>query len=467
MKKNYFMALALAAVTSSVQAQSDGDWGTYDFKDFELVDDYGEGVTNVYYPIGAVNHVSGNGEYAVGYDVQKLISNTGGAYLWKRSEPHKLFQLGILQNRTSACDVSNNGIVVGTFENRTDQETQVVAYPGWRHVDGAQWNQLPVPAEYSTYFAKSSDLSEEARAITPDGKYIAGGFHYKTGEKEVFGQVVDVAIFPVAVWEKSGDSYELKNCYTELGKAGNNMRYVDGELKTMDKDVSYKTFLVRDISNDGRTIVGMNVSWRGGFNPAFVRDGKLVQLFNCGEEGESEDEANFNGGVIRSIDANGNMYGYYANRDNEECYFVYTADGKLEITEEEYVCADKAGNRMTATINGMELVTDCSEDGSVIAGAEVASLGYMMYHYPKLLVSNKSTGIGSAKVNVDNVTIDNNGGKVTVKGDCLYTNVYDTAGKVVDGGGRGKVFDLNGLPAGTYILKVATLNGIKTFKVAK
>ena len=81
---------------------------------------------------------------------------------------------------------------------------------------------------------------------------------------------------------------------------------------------------LRDISNDGRTLVGLNVSGRGGFNPAFIRDGVLVQLFECGEEDSPEEEVNFNGGYIQTIDANGNMYGYYADPNNIPYFFTFT-----------------------------------------------------------------------------------------------------------------------------------------------
>lgn len=468
MRKLYFAALSLAFAASPVLAQSDSDRKTYSFEEFEFLDDYGDEYPDVYYPSGCVSHVSANGEYAVGYDDARLFSNTGGAFLWKRSEPAKLFQLGHLQDRISACDVSDGGIVVGSCESRPDVDTKVECYPGYMDVSAGLWKPLPVPEEYSLYYAKRSDLAEEARAITPDARYIAGNFHYKIGEKDVLGTLVDQAIIPVALWEKDGDGYILKNCWTELGKAGCSMQLIDGELQTMEKEVNYRCFLVCDISNDGRTIVGMNESWRGGFNPAFVRDGKLVQLFNCGDEGEPDEDANFNGGVILTIDANGNMYGYYMEDDGFTTkYFVYTAEGNMEYVDDPAVCGDKNGNRFTAYSNGLSPVTDCSEDGSVIVGGGIGDLGFGVYQYPKISVDNSATGVATAGADASWVSLDFNGGIVILKGCYMYANVFNASGALVDGGKCDAVFDLNGHPSGTYIVKAVTASGIKTFKVAK
>lgn len=165
------------------------DYLEQDFKDFPIVDpEYGDQMNAA----GCFQHVSSNGKYAVGYDDAQSRFNLGGAFLWQLSDPTELTQLGTTYNRISACDVSNDGIIVGSFEQRENEEKPTVAYPGWRTITG-DWQQLPVPAGYSLTQAKTEDFSQEARAITGDGKYIAGHASIKVGEKTILeGMVYDI-----------------------------------------------------------------------------------------------------------------------------------------------------------------------------------------------------------------------------------------------------------------------------------
>lgn len=462
----------MAMAFGTVQAQTED--ATYDFQDvqFSLTTKDGS-LTEQFSVAGVVNHVSANGDYAVGYDDQTITSNTGVPFLWRRSNPGELVSLSGTYDRVSACDVSNDGVIVGSFELRPNSYEKGISFPGWKHADDDAWTPLPVPDQYSVRFAKSYDLAEEARAITPDGGTIAGKLHFRIGDKEVLGSIVDETIVPVTVWVKSDDGYSLKKCYTDLGKAGNNLLYDADRQDFVDtgKEVNYKSFMVRDISNDGSTVVGMNVSWRGGFNPAFMRDGKLYQLFSCGEEGEPDEEANFNGGTILTIDANGNMYGYYMDGEANAKFFVFTADNKLEYVSGDIVCADKNGNRYGAYDKGLSPVSDCSEDGKIIVGAGIGDLGFGVYNYPKLVVVGEASGIEGVQTGEPGdkagVGIEFDGNTIRVKGSWLYANVYSASGTLVDGGSRGSSFNIGRFPAGTYIVKIATVNGIQSFKVAK
>lgn len=471
MRKTLFYTLAMAMACGTVQAQSEK---SYDFQEVQFSATTKDGsMTEQFVVSGVMNHVSANGEYAVGYDDQGITTNTGGAYLWKRSSPETLVPLSETYDRVSACDVSNDGIVVGSFELRPNSDTKGVSFPGWKHVDDAAWTPLPMPDQYSLRFAKSYDFAEEARAITPDGATIAGNLHFRIGDKEVLGSITDETIVPITVWTKSGDGYALVKCYTDLGKAGNNFVYDAGSGQFVDtgKDVAYKNFLVRDISNDGKTVVGVNVSWRGGFNPAFMRDGKLYQIFSCGEEGEPDEEANFNGGTILTIDANGNMYGYYTDAADQTRFFVFTAENKLEYIDNNVVCADKNGNRFAAYDKGLYPVCDCSEDGKVIVGAGVGDLGFGQYNYPALVVADDASGVENVQTGEAGgkagVTLDFDGNTIRINGNWLSANVYSASGVMVAGGNSGSSFNIGRFPAGTYIVKVATFAGVQSFKVAK
>lgn len=459
----------MAITCGSIQAQTEEvkhDFQNINFTSTTIDGNYSE----EFQVAGVFNHVSGNGQYAVGYDDQTLTTNTGSSFLWRRSNPDKIEQLCTSFSRVSACDVSNDGIVVGSFEIRSNSYDMGISFPGFRHVDGDGWIPLPVPDQYSIRNARGQDFAEEARAITADGQTIAGTIHYRVGEKEVLGSMADIAYNYLTVWERKEDGYGLKACYTELGKQGNNFMYDEASktFKDTEREVNYQTFMVRDISNDGQTIVGMNVSDCGGFNPAFVRDGKLYQIFSCGEEGDDYDGLNFNGGTILTIDANGNMYGYFTDGELQNHYFVFSATNKLTYLDQAVTCADKNGNQFTQYAKGMSPAFDCSEDGSVVVGASVADLGFGPYNYPLVVTDGSS----SAVENVQNapkagVTVDFDGNTIRLKGSWLFAQVYNAAGTRVAGGSTGASFNLSSFPAGAYIVKVATMNGVTSFKVAK
>lgn len=467
--------LLTAALGLAAAATANAQYVNKSFQDVEFQDAiFGETFT----PAGVFNHVSANGAFAVGADQGQMTSDYGGAFLWRRSNPDKLEQLCTDHDRITANDVSNDGIIVGSFEKRADPDEAEAAYPGYKPVDG-EWAKLPVPDSFSVAYAIAQDFAEEARAITPDGKYIAGNIDYRIGwtYNSVFGRSEKV-VNAVTLWKKTDDGYALDTCYTELGKAGQSMVYDNGELKAVDHEVSYTQFLVYDISNDGQTIVGMNMAGCGGFNPAFVRNGKLIQLFDCGEEASYDDyddesgeepDVNFNGGVIQSIDANGNMYGYYVTAEDEYTYFIYTAEGKLEYTDNMYTCATKDGTKYLSASNGLNPLWDCSEDGTVLVGAGVGSMGFGSYNYPALAyVDNTSSAIDRVQAIRSDVGVSFAGGNTLfVNGEYDKATVYNAAGAVVAEGCQGKAFNMAGKAAGTYIVKVETANGTRTFKVAK
>ncbi len=475
---NNFMKQALLTVAMGLAAAVTAN-AQYVNKSFQYTEFYDAIDGGTFAPAGVFNHVSANGAFAVGADQGQINSEYGGAFLWRKSNPDKLEQLNTEHDRMTANDVSNDGIIVGSFEKRTDPDEADVAYPGYKPVDG-EWVKLPVPDSFSVAYAKSQDFAEEARAITPDGAVIAGNIDYRVGwtYNSVFGRSEKV-VGAVTLWKKADDgSYKLDTCYTELGKAGQSLIYSDGELKAVDHEVNYNSFLVYDISNDGKTVVGMNMAGSGGFNPAFVRNGKLIQLFDCGEEASYDDyddetgeepDVNFNGGVIQSIDANGNMYGYYVTSEDENTYFIYTAEGKLEYTDNMYTCATKEGVKYLSASNGLNPLWDCSEDGTVLVGGGVGSLGFGAYNYPALAyVDDPSSAIDRVQSIRSNVGVKlTEGGALFVTGEYNKATIYNAAGAVVAEGGQGKAFNMAGKAAGAYIVKVDTANGTKTFKVAK
>ena len=465
-------ACATALALSTTQTVNAQDYTVQDFKDFYIIDpEYGDEQNAA----GYFQHVSSNGKFAVGYDDSKIMFNLGGAFLWQLSDPTELTPLGTTYNRISACDVSNDGIIVGSFEQRENEEKESIAYPGWRTITG-EWQQLPVPAGYSLTQAKTEDFSQEARAITGDGKYIVGHASIKVGEKTILeGMVYDIMRDCPILWEKKGDSYVINTVFSTLGQAGHNKLYVDGKLVEQADSATFTQFFVRDISDDGKTIVGLNVAGSGGFNPAFIRDGELIQLFNCGEEdngeeeeSEGQEETNFNGGTILSIDGEGNMYGYYTDAAGMVNPFIFTNDNKLIFVDEIYTCAG-GGKKFTQTETDLYPAMCCSNDGKVIAGGGLGSdprIG--SYNYPVVKYESNVNAVKNIENIRNHVSISYAGGNlVYINGEYTSAKVYAANGALVATVAQGTPANLAGKAAGTYIVKVETAKGEKTFKVVK
>lgn len=463
-------ACATALAFYAPQTVNAQDYLEQDFKDFPIVDPEFDDAQNA---AGCFQHVSSNGKYAVGYDDAQSWFNLGGAFLWQLSDPTELTPLGTTYNRISACDVSNDGIIVGSFEQRENEENPTVAYPGWRTITG-DWQQLPVPEGYSLTQAKTEDFSQEARAITADGKYIAGHASIKVGEKTILeGMVAPILRDCPILWEKKGDSYVINTVFSKLGQAGHNKLYVDGKLVEQADSATFTQFFVRDISDDGKTIVGQNTAGCGGFNPAFIRDGELVQLFNCGEEdnGEEEEseeqiERNFNGGTILSIDGEGNMYGYYADAAELVHPFIFTNDNKLVYVDEIFTCGG-GGKKIAQT--ELHPAMCCSNDGKVIAGGGLGSdPNHGSYNYPVIKYESDVNAVKNIENIRNHVSISYAGGNlVYINGEYTSAKVYAANGALVATVAQGTPANLAGKAAGTYIVKVETAKGEKTFKVAK
>lgn len=458
MKKHLMIAVVMLSMCTAMKGQTLYDFSTFIF--YDTVDSMD--VT----PLGVFYNVSPNGKYAVGCDNAQM--NCKESYLWQSDEPEELQILNIAPTRISTIDVSDNGTIVGSFEDRGDSlDNKAVAYPAYKTLDG-DWVTLPVPDNYSEYQAKYNSFAEEARAITPDDKYIAGHVHLIMGYNSTFDY--DIVYPTPLLWEKTDTGYVLKATYTALGDSGKSYLLVDGEPVLQEGEVYYKSFFVYDISRDGSMICGVNTAASGGQNPAIIKDGVLIQLFDCGEYGVTDyDYLNFNGGVCNSIDANGNVYGYYVDYDASVKYFVYTNEGELVYYDYWYVCGDEYGNKMPQAIGDISYVQDCSDDGTVIVGGggtETATGAAV--NYPMLYTDFDISGISRIESIKNNVDISyTRGGTLYVNGEYNSVEVFNSSGMAVASGKQGKAFGTAALPTGTYIVKVNTDNGVKTYKIVR
>ncbi len=449
-------------------AQDLGNYKFYDFSETTWTDCYGD----TYTVLGDFYHVSSNGRFAVGCDDN---IGTGCCFFWDAENPGSLTFINEEDpNRYTLRDVSNNGLMVGSFEVRDadDPETNSVVYPGiYTHGEG--WKALPVPETYSEYYATyNEDFIEDARAISADGRFIAGHFFVTRGYKETFMGLLERVVHTPALWKlNDAGEYEL-TLLDEIYK--NSKLYVDGELKTIEDSVNFSTFMVYDISDDGTLICGYNEAGSGGFNPAIIRDGQLIQLFECGNAAEYDDEGNlvapvnFNGGICGTIDANNNVYGYYQTGNLENKYFMYTPNDELIFLDRFIICADANGTQYGQQNGSLAYTRACSNDGNVIVGGVVVSLGYGMGESPALLMS-EDYSVGISAVNPDNVKVDIDimGSNLFIDGRFSSAEVYDAAGHRVARGGQGHVFNLSNMPNGTYIVRVATAEGEKSFKFTR
>lgn len=439
MKKKFTftaVALAMAAFSQNVAAQGTGT--TYDFSDYMFdVPEVGQTSINGYF-----HHVSANGKYAVGYDdVYTPVS-----FIWNGDKPADLELIEPLDVAISACDVTNDGVVYGSYEYVEDGEEYSYGdgetYPSYMTTDGV-WHKLPVPENFSNSYAKSYTLMNEARAVTPDGKFVAGNVYVVTGTKwsDVFNKDLEVVSLVPCLWE-------------------------DGELKAVYDKFNISHFMVYDISDDGSIIVGMNEADCGGQNPAIIKNGELIEILDCdGEEG-AETPLTFNGGICNSIDSEGNIYGYFQNEDTSVDYFVYTKDGNLEYVDGQYTCGG-GGYKFSSGNVGLYSVIDCSDDGTVVVGGNVGDVGFGTGNVPALKVYDVANSIERLDDAESDVNVKFGGGNILITGKYDKAEVYSASGAVVAVGGQGHALGTSNIPAGTYIVKVSTTNGVKTFKVSK
>lgn len=458
MKKLLLLATLMLGFYSILEAQNLYDFSTYTF--FDTVD------TMDVTPLGVFYNISPNGKYAVGCDDAEM--NCKESYLWQSDDPDELTILNTAPTRISTIDVSDKGTIVGSFEDRGDSlDVKAVAYPAYKMLDSA-WVTLPVPDNYSEYQGMYNSFAEEARAITPDDKYIAGHAHLIVGYNSTWDY--DIVYPTPLLWEKTDTGYILKEVYTELGDSSKSYLLVDGEMTLQKGEMYYQSFFVYDISRDGSMICGANTAASGGQNPAIIKDGVLMQLFDCGEYGVTDyDYLNFNGGVCNSIDANGNVYGYYVDYDATVKYFVYTNEGALVYYDNWYVCGDMYGNKMPQTIGDITYVQDCSDDGTIIVGGGATTTGTgASVNYPMAMTDFDISGIDRVENIKKNVGISyNRGGTLYINGEYTTAEVFDASGKVIASGKQGKSFNTGGLPTGTYIVRVNTANGTNTYKIIR
>ncbi len=453
MKKQIITMMAAAMGFAAMAQQG---YTTYDFTkcQFDITDmDGGHYTTNLF---GYFNHVSANGKYAVGTDEELMFRS----FLWSADEPEKIEMFGTYTSEVALYDVTNDGTLIGGI-----RDSQGMMYPAYKPI-GANWQMLTRGMEALNYDMAIDDYVNMAlRCASPDGKYMAGSFYMNTGEYSDTGWEVSHLV-PV-VWE-------------------------DGKVKKIYDDLGIKEFMVWDISDDGRIICGMNTAGIGGQNPAFIRDGKLIELFDCGDE-RTEDTpedvyGNTAGGICNSIDNEGNIYGYYAESDGDYMgatrYFVVPADCDFAVFldpaynnnmfpedywERDWYRCGGNGRSYTNADSHLYSLIDCSDDGKVFVGGGMANLGFGIANTPQVCVYDEPLAPTSIR-NVSAALADQGvmmcGRSVVVKGKYEEALVTDAKGAIIAKAGQGQPI---ALPEGNgmYVVSVKYADGMKSYKVAR
>ncbi|MDE5808230.1 MAG: hypothetical protein K2H76_08940, partial [Muribaculaceae bacterium] len=151
--------------------------------------------------LGEIDGISDNGHYGAITD-----PDFGTAYLWSESDPENLKDISAVIGEggnfsssetpmaTTAMDVSNDGIVVGSIK------IGAVFYPAY-YKEGA-WTRLPLDANAMN--------TNEAICITPDGKVIAGYQFINDPTSEIGGRY-----YPCQWFLNDEGTYDLK-AYTNI-----------------------------------------------------------------------------------------------------------------------------------------------------------------------------------------------------------------------------------------------------------
>ena len=109
----------------------------------------------------SVRAISESGEQAVGFS--RVVDGTARAFLWTRSGGMR--NLGTLDGSSSASDVNDSGVVVGTSNNASGGDPRAFV---WSEADG-----MVDLNERLSWSSLDALVLEQALAITDDGKIVA------------------------------------------------------------------------------------------------------------------------------------------------------------------------------------------------------------------------------------------------------------------------------------------------------
>ncbi|MCD8290870.1 MAG: T9SS type A sorting domain-containing protein [Prevotella sp.] len=379
---------------------------------------------------------------------------------------------GEYQDKLIVEDVANDGLMGGSYIARLTSSTgsdSLVWHPGVRYLDG-DWIDLPLPEKALTeYLSYDTSLPDEythfVKRVSPDGKVLLGQVWYQD-TVEVDGV------------QKYGTYYEPM------------LWYFDPDTKTCTgmkefRELPYtgQGFIPYDMTDDGSVIVGMSETAIGDQCPAYIKDGEIVFL-----ETPSDDGVFWAGGMASCIDNDGNIYYKYPDDSTNSLvhsgkYNVYTGERTyypdsighvmcgtpglvIGMTESMYgPCAVFEGDT-SLSVSGLTYPENISDDGKVIAGANLDVSSYSPYDYPALLVfSDSPVQSGIRTIRLDGIALNKRGNIITISGDYDKAEIINAAGQVC--GYTDSYVDMSGLANGIYMIKVCKGNQTNVYKIMK
>ncbi len=298
---------------------------------------------------------------------------------------------GVRADKSRCNDVSDNGIIVGSFINSSN-----CWVPGWRTVD-SEWVELPAPEKCVTDISYYEDWSNacNVKRVSPDGHVLLGQFPcYDTAYYED-GSSLYFYFWEPCLWIVDDDMnvLELKEFY--------GLEYYG------------QGFIPWDMTDDGSIIVGMRETVRGDQCPGLLRNDKLEfvksPVLIAEEDYESvyyeeghEDGGAFWIGRCSVIDAENNVYYYYKNGDA----YLYGCRWNMDTDER----VEYQGHHVSSAIPGLMI------------GMQSTSYGPAMvldYDDSKLLVSGEViSGLVSA---IDSPSSISDNGRVIAGADVVYS----------------------------------------------
>lgn len=411
--------------------------------------------------IGTIYGVSSNGEYAVGYD--DFLGTC--SYMWSRSTG----EFELIDLAAIVCDVSNEGVVVGSYWIEIPgTDGYVGAKPGY-YKDG-EWHSLP--SRTPDAFLVEGDMNPNgwAGAISADGKYIAG--HVPDPDAYKFAPIL-------WKWDDAAQDYVIENQFDEILE----------EIDVLECPFGWVT---KGMSDDGSVITGFYEWGSGARSAAVMIDGKAKRLTCLQDPMEQEEGEWLDAEGWAQVSANGEHFaGYYAasangtgmagwvwNPSQEEVTFIddYTVLVSVDNNGVAYGSDSPMGAAMKYENGECKLIANeyqwdapyslstifaTSDDGGVLGGMCMAQLEYFgVMQVPAILILNETEGVANIQAQDNNVVMY--GGVAFISGAYNKAQVYNVQGVVVAEATEGNI-DLNNVPAGVYIVNV---DG-KSFKVVK
>lgn len=266
----------------------------------------------------AVYAISDNGKYAVGHGTDYSTY----AFLWNRNSGTFKQIKGSFGNSACAYDVSDDGIVVGTFayDNNGEIKEEGVPYMIPGYWIAGQWTALELEVPM-----KQGDVNGEARTISPDGRIITG---------YIYGKYKQTYYDP-----ETGDMNAVK----EVEKLRPAV-WIDGKLQPagelpMGNQVG-QGIVMNYASKDATILGGFAEHDSGTRSPALWKDGQLIRILGKEDIDPEKDNQFWFAGYVACISPNGKWACGTWNPEGDGWYapqyaFVYNIETEeIEMIED-------------------------------------------------------------------------------------------------------------------------------------